>query len=155
MIPPWTPSAAVVLLGALATCWDMRLRVVPNRLNLAGVVVGLALGAARGGVHGVLWAGLGMALGVAAFAGPWLAGGLGGGDLKLAAAIGAIVAWPLALPTLLLAAVAMALWSLGWAAWMRLTGTIRDTAALRALRVPQAPAIAAGAAVATVLALVR
>lgn len=153
---PWLLSVAVVLLGGLATYWDMRLRIIPNRLNLAGIVVGLALGAAHAGVSGIVLSAAGMAAGVLAFAGPWLLGGLGGGDLKLAAALGAIAAWPLAFPTLLLGAVAMALWSLAWALWVRLSARPGQPApALRTLRVPQALPLASGAVAAIVLAALR
>jgi prepilin peptidase CpaA len=157
VIAPWLPAfAAAVALGALATVWDLRKRIVPNRLNLAGIVAGLGLAAARHGGQGVILSLAGMAFATAAFAAPWLAGGLGGGDLKLAAAIGAIVAWPLALPALLAGAVAMAVWSVGWAISARVAGRAAPGArALGRVRVPQAPALAAGAVAVLLIAVVR
>ena len=149
------PSIAVLLLGAVATYWDMRARIIPNRLNVAGIVAGMVLGATRGGVEGILWSAVGMAAGALAFALPWLLGGLGGGDLKLAAALGAITAWPLALPSLLLGSVAMALWSLGWALWARQRAPGGARPPLGSVRVPQALPLALGAALTLVLALLH
>lgn len=149
---------AVLALGTLATMWDMRQRIVPNRLNLAGMAAGLALGLVRQGERGLLLSALGLVLAAVAFGLPWLLGGLGGGDLKLAIALGALAAWPLALWTLLAGAVAMALWSTLWALWARLRpGSGSDAAPLPLGRiaVPQAPALAAGAVAIALLAALR
>lgn len=79
--------AAVVL---TAVWWDLKERRVPNALTLTGLGMALGLRALSGMdpvVSGLLGAGLGLALGL-----PLVAlGGLGGGDAKLMAAVGAFL----------------------------------------------------------------
>lgn len=81
---------ALVCLAALAVFWDLRERRIPNVLTVAGCGVALLLRASQGmepllaGLVGLLL-GLGLALPLV------LAGGLGGGDAKLLAAVGAFL----------------------------------------------------------------
>lgn len=104
MLPPLSPSlvgnVAVASACALATFTDVRWRRVPNWLTgaLALLAVGLR------GVEG--WSALGMgllamllvlALGLPFFAVGWF----GGGDVKLMAAVAAVIGFPAALPFLL------------------------------------------------------
>lgn len=84
--------ATVALLAVVsgAIVWDLRERRIPNRLTAAGIVVGLGLRALSGGaslIDGVAGSVAGFAIALPLV----LAGGLGGGDAKLLAAVGAFL----------------------------------------------------------------
>jgi Flp pilus assembly protein protease CpaA len=90
MLVVWTIRSAIVALSCAAAVTDVRRRVVPDWLTLPAVVLGLAAFAWR--LH---WSGVGLwALGLGAptlpLLPPWLMGGVGGGDFKLALAFGAL-----------------------------------------------------------------
>ena len=76
---------ALVLLGVLAAAWDVRTRTIPNWLTLAAAAVGLCL-APLDGLKGLA---LGLALQLPFFL--WRK--IGGGDVKLMAAAGALAGW--------------------------------------------------------------
>lgn len=84
-------SAALSVLLVSAAFIDLEHRIIPDRLTLPGAVLGLALSFARGGLPG-LWQAFIAGLGAGAF---FLAvamlskGGMGGGDVKFAAMLGA------------------------------------------------------------------
>lgn len=81
--------ALLGLVGA-ATATDLRSRRIPNALSLGGLVLGLTLRAAVGPpalVSGLIAATVAFAIAVPLV----LVGGLGGGDAKLLAAVGAFV----------------------------------------------------------------
>jgi prepilin peptidase CpaA len=78
------------LLGAAAIEEDLRRRHVPNWIPATGIVLALA-GAARGGGHALALSAAGMALGfLILFPFHWR-GAMGGGDVKLMAACGALL----------------------------------------------------------------
>ena len=75
-----------VCLG-VGTVWDMAKRRIPNAVSLAAALSGLVVQAVdRGGLAALSGIGAG-ALTVALLYRPWLAGGIGGGDVKLAAGV--------------------------------------------------------------------
>lgn len=78
---------AVLLLAATAT--DLRSRRIPNRLTIPAAALGLALQAGLYGWPGLQRAAFGCALGFALLLVPCLLGWIGGGDVKLLAAVGA------------------------------------------------------------------
>ena len=83
-------DVALVLVVCAAAWADVRSRRIPNRLTIAGLVVALSLRVLLGAIplwQGVLGASLGLALAVPLFA----LGILGGGDVKLLAAVGAFL----------------------------------------------------------------
>jgi prepilin peptidase CpaA len=101
-------TVSTVFLLALvcaAAYGDLRTRRIPNALTVAGLVAGLGLRVPLGG--GAVLDGLGgfaaaLALGIPFFA----AGALGGGDVKLLAAVGAFTGWSGLLETLVAVALA-------------------------------------------------
>jgi prepilin peptidase CpaA len=89
----WPMEVAGVTLAGLAAAWDLRTGRIPNRLVLPAAALGLVLNAAFGGTAGALRSATGAI--VAALV-PWglyrASGGraIGGGDVKLFAALGAL-----------------------------------------------------------------
>ena len=81
-------GAALVIAGA-ACVTDLRTRRIPNVLTFGGAAVALIAGVAVKGLPGLLDAALGWLVGCAAFLPFFLLGGMGAGDVKLLAAIGA------------------------------------------------------------------
>lgn len=77
--------AAVVLAAAIS---DLRSRSIPNWLTLGGIVLGFAANFYASGPGGLKFAGLGF-LASLLFLIPFVLGFLGGGDVKLMAAVGA------------------------------------------------------------------
>jgi prepilin peptidase CpaA len=77
--------AAVVIAAALS---DIRSRSIPNWLTLGGILLGFAVNGYASGLPGLKTAGLGF-LASLAFLIPFALGFLGGGDVKLMAAVGA------------------------------------------------------------------
>jgi len=76
-----------------AACWDLRFNRIPNWLTCPALLLGLALNASHGWL-GLRSALLGMLAGGGIFLAVWLAKGMGGGDVKLMAALGALAGWP-------------------------------------------------------------
>jgi prepilin peptidase CpaA len=92
----WIAGGAVILCGAAAWC-DLRYRRIPNAITLPAVLVALCLHTLT---HS--WTGLGFSLAgmvaAAAFVLPgYLLGFTGAGDVKLLAAVGALLAFPAAI----------------------------------------------------------
>jgi len=79
---------------ALALCisliTDLRSRKIWNAVTLPAMGFGLAANTASDGVSGFAFAGLGLLAGFALLLIPYLLGGMGAGDVKLLAAIGAL-----------------------------------------------------------------
>ena len=85
---------SALLLVTVAACFDVTTKRIPNALTYAACLWGFALGAYFGG-----WAGLGdSALGFAGGFVPvlimFLGGSIGGGDVKLMGAVGALLGFP-------------------------------------------------------------
>lgn len=83
-----------VALCLTAAVFDLRTRRIPNALTLPAVAVGLALSLTGGG-YGVAGAVMAVVLLGGLFAIFAAAGGMGWGDVKLMAAVGALLGWPL------------------------------------------------------------
>ncbi len=94
----------LIVLGIAATC-DIRLRRIPNWLTLPSMVVGVGIHLASGGVAGLVNSIKGLAVGTAVLLIPFLAGGMGGGDVKLMGAVGALQGVSLVVHSVLYAAV--------------------------------------------------
>ncbi|MFN7935859.1 MAG: prepilin peptidase [Bryobacteraceae bacterium] len=87
---PFPLPAALAALVVLAAVLDFRSRTVPNWLTVSGAVTGVALHAALSGWGGLKFSLLGLGLGFLIFLPLFALRGMGGGDVKLMAAIGAM-----------------------------------------------------------------
>lgn len=83
-------SHVCVLFLAAAACWfDLRTRHIPNIVTFGGAALGVLYSVATHGWPGLLASAGGWLTGVAVFLPFFLLGGMGAGDIKLVAAIGA------------------------------------------------------------------
>ncbi len=120
---PFASTSALVI-SLVAAVWDLRWRRIPNWLTLSGLLLGLAWHAGQG-----TWreAGLGCLLAVIIYLPLWLAGGRGGGDLKLMAALGTILGPTAWIQLFVLTAVIGGIWALILViAKRRLLATLRN-----------------------------
>lgn len=151
-------TVALVTLVILAVTWDIRTRRIPNALTVTGFFTALVLRALPGGeavMAGILGGLIGLTLGFPLV----LMGGLGGGDAKLLAAVGAFLG-PANLPVALLVtalvggamALALAVQRRALGETLRHAGTLVGSVATRApvarnLRTPGALTIPYGVAI--------
>ena len=93
----------VILTIFVVTCCvvDVRTRRIPNAISGPAVVAGVILNTMSYGLPGLGWSLAGVAVIVAILLAPFALGGLGGGDVKMMAAVGAFLGPRLALYGLL------------------------------------------------------
>jgi prepilin peptidase CpaA len=82
LIPP-------LLLSLGMAGWDLKDRRIPNYLTMGGALGGLGFQLGYHGLPGLLDGLAGLGLGFALLLGPYLLGGMGAGDVKASAALGA------------------------------------------------------------------
>jgi prepilin peptidase CpaA len=82
-------QVAALTVAIVACVFDLRTRRIPNALTFGATIAALLYHVATGGFGGLLHSGAGWLLGVAIFIAPFALRGLGGGDVKLIAALGA------------------------------------------------------------------
>lgn len=148
----WWPVVAVV---AVATVTDLRWRRIPNWLVLPFLIAGLGVNLWFGGGAGVERSLEGLGLGLLLLGILFFMGGMGAGDVKLAAAIGAWIGPHQLLLALVMTAMAGGVMALAWAFAGGFVGEMLDAAATLGSsspaaaparrRMPYAPAIALGA----------
>jgi prepilin peptidase CpaA len=169
-------AACSLLCATVGAVYDITTRRIPNALTLPAIVFGLLLHFTLGG-----WRQLGTAAAAGLCCGLifllfHLAGGMGGGDVKLIAAVGCIAGLSLIQPLLILTSLAGGVMAIGLALYHRrlketmlnvCTLTVHHgTAGLRphpefnmdntqTLRLPYASAIAAGSALSLCLLIVQ
>jgi len=165
-----------LLCASLSAVYDVRSRRIPNFITFPAMVLGLLLHAALGGWRQLAAAGAaGLICGLVFFV-FYLAGGMGGGDVKLITAAGCIAGLPLIGHLLLWTALAGGLMAIGLALYRRQLGaTLRNLCAIaihhramglmphaqfnirneRTLRLPYALAITAGSALTLCLLVIR
>jgi prepilin peptidase CpaA len=89
---PQVPPALVAITvtwAALAAILDLRTQRIPNWMTFPAALLGLAANAVLGGVSGLGQSALGMLLGLGLLIVPFILGGMGAGDVKMLAAVGA------------------------------------------------------------------
>lgn len=94
----------VIALASVAGFIDVKTRKIPNWLNFTAAAAGLAVNLYIYGWPGALLSIKGVLVGLCVFLLPFLFGGMGGGDVKLMGAIGAIKGINFTLQTALLGA---------------------------------------------------
>lgn len=82
-------SIVVVVIGVVACVFDVRTRRIPNYLTFGAAVAGLCFHAFTSGSEGATLAASGWLVGLLILIPYFMAGGMGGGDVKLLAALGA------------------------------------------------------------------
>ena len=87
--PPPTAHIAVLAVALLAAVWDVNTRRIPNTLTFGAAAVAFAMHGVVSGWSGLLFAASGWAAGLALFFPVFALGGMGAGDVKLLAAMGA------------------------------------------------------------------
>lgn len=90
----WT---ALPFILAFACFGEIRERRIPNWLTLGSIALGLGSASIEGGLDGLVDSSIGLAVAGGLFLPFCLLGVVGGGDMKLMAAVGAIVGWPMVL----------------------------------------------------------
>ena len=119
LMDTWSMVALGATVGVMGTAFvsDIRYGRIPNKLTYPAILAGVALGFMTGGTEGMWSSFAGFALGFGILFLGMMFGGIGGGDVKLAGALGALVGLPVAALGLLymcLCSGAMALGILIW-----------------------------------------
>ncbi len=100
MAPAWQFGLVGILVVASVTDWQHRK--IFNWLTFPAILVGFALSAAMGGLNGLLSSVVAFLIGAVVIGIGWLfTEGMGAGDVKLMAAIGAWLGWPAIMAALL------------------------------------------------------
>jgi prepilin peptidase CpaA len=108
----WWPSVAVL---AVSTTTDLKWRRIPNWLTGPFLAAGFAASGWLHGWHGLGASAEGMALGLLVYGTLFLLGGMGAGDVKLCAALGAWIGPGQLLIAMILTALAGGVMALTWA----------------------------------------
>lgn len=87
---PWLPACLLLAAVTAAAAFDIRSRRIPNALVVPAFLAGLAVHAFLGGFDGFLRAAAGAGLALLVYFPLFLLRGMGAGDVKLMAAVGAL-----------------------------------------------------------------
>lgn len=142
----WNPQVALaVFIGLTATVEDLARREIPNWIPVVALAGGVAAGSWTSGWSGLGSSLLGAILGFVVFLAFYLLGGMGGGDVKLMAGLGAVIGAGRVLEASLWTAAIgglIALGAIGLGALRKKGGQVKH--------IPYAPAITLGAWVALI-----
>ncbi len=142
----WNPQIALaVFIGLVATVEDLIRREIPNWIPVVALTGGIGASAWMSGWSGLGSSLLGVVLGFAVFLVFYLLGGMGGGDVKLMAGLGAVLGASRILEASLWTAALGGLFALGAIGF----GALRKNGE-RVRHIPYAPAITLGAWVALI-----
>jgi prepilin peptidase CpaA len=108
----WWPTLIVV---AVATFTDLRSRRIPNWLVLPFLAAGITVSGWLEGWHGIAQSMMGLGLGILLFGVLFWMGGMGAGDVKLAAAIGAWIGPMQLFFALVVTGIVGGIMAVGWA----------------------------------------
>jgi len=117
-------SALLCAILAVGAYGDIRAHRISNALSLFGLVAGLALQFLGNGLHGVTSGLLGAGVGLGCFAPFYLLRGMGAGDVKLLAAVGAILGPQGAFFAALFSLLAGGLGAIGYVLWRGLRASV-------------------------------
>ena len=119
----WMSSRGNLLIPMALTLWiawgDVKTRRIPNYLTLGTAVAGLAFNCMAQGLPGLVYGILGMLLGFAFLILPYLWGGMGAGDVKALAALGAWLGPKLTVFLFCYMGIAGGVIALGYLVWTR------------------------------------
>ncbi|HPN35569.1 MAG TPA: A24 family peptidase [bacterium] len=138
--------ALLLVIALAAAWWDLRQRRIPNWLTLPAFIAGIGLHVTAEGTAGLSASVLGAAVGAIPFAVVYWLGGMGAGDVKLMAGVGALFAFPAAVQALFCIALAggvLALVRISMHLYQQRAGT-KTAGSVRRLELPYGIAIALG-----------
>jgi prepilin peptidase CpaA len=92
---PLVLQVLLLAVALIAAVWDIRTRRIPNWLVLSGLLLGFLLNGFLFYGPGLLRAAAGFGLALLIYVPMYILRGMGGGDVKLMAALGAIAGWRL------------------------------------------------------------
>ena len=104
-VPAWA-AVAVAAITLIASDTDFRSRRIPNVLTLPALLAAFVAHAIAGGWPGVQQTLLGAVVAGGILLPGWLMGWMGAGDVKLMAAVGAWLSWPVSLTATLASLIA-------------------------------------------------
>src|ERR1700677_3344797 len=113
----WPTMAPTLIVLAVATYTDLRWRRIPNWLVLPFLLAGIVVSAMVHGWHGVGQSFAGLGLGLLIYGILFWMGGMGAGDVKLCAAIGAWIGPYQLILALVMTGLGGGLMALAMAAW--------------------------------------
>jgi leader peptidase (prepilin peptidase)/N-methyltransferase len=109
----WQSLAGLVFTSLLipAAFIDMEHGIIPDRISISAIITGFLFSPFTAGFTSSLWGAL-LFGGILFLAAIVSQGGMGGGDIKLAAAIGTFTGWPGAVPAFILSSLLGGTWGL-------------------------------------------
>jgi prepilin peptidase CpaA len=119
-LPVATDLCALLLLGVSAF-WDLRYRKIPNWATLPAIALGLVLNGLFHGWGGMKASGTGFLIGFGALLVLFVLSWMGGGDVKLMAAVGALKGYPFVVSALWYSLIAGVLLGVIMLIWNRKT----------------------------------
>lgn len=99
-------NLTLIILLFIAAFFDLKEKRIPNFLTFPIIFIGLILNIIMNGLNGCLFSFYGFLIGLAVFFIPFALGLMGAGDIKLMAAIGALMGWKFTVISSLFSAIA-------------------------------------------------